>query len=83
MQAERDASHRQDGLTTDERDELRTLRRENKILREEKEIQKEAMAWFARETRLDSAEGFEFVRAHRATHQVRRLCRELGVSARG
>ncbi len=39
-QDERDAGQRQDGLTTEERDELRKLRRENKMLREEKEIPK-------------------------------------------
>jgi transposase len=49
-QSERDQGVRQDGLTTDEKEELRRLRREIKILREEKEILKKAAAWFAEET---------------------------------
>lgn len=49
-QADRDQGIRADGLTTEEREELRRLRRENKQLREEREIQKRAAAWFAKET---------------------------------
>ena len=49
-QADRDAGVRSDGLTTEERKELNELRRENRMLREERDILKKAAAWFAQET---------------------------------
>jgi transposase len=49
-QAARDQGLRSDGLTSAEKDELRRLRRENAVLRQEKEILKKAAAWFARES---------------------------------
>ena len=49
-QADRDEGRRGDGLTTQEREELARLRRENKQLRIEREILSKAAAWFARET---------------------------------
>ena len=48
-QAEIDAGER-DGLTSDERAELRELRREVRVLRQEREILKKAAAFFAKES---------------------------------
>ena len=50
--ADADAGRGQPGdLTTDQREELHRLRREVKILRQEREILREAAAYFAQEAR--------------------------------
>jgi len=49
-QSEVDRGERK-GLTTTEHEELGHLRQENRILREERDVLKRAMAFFARETR--------------------------------
>ena len=48
-QADIDAGRR-DGRTTAEREELSRLRRENRVLREERDILKKAPGFFAKET---------------------------------
>ena len=49
-QADGDGGSRDDGLKTEERDEINRLRRENRQLELERDILSKAAAWFARET---------------------------------
>ena len=49
-QADLDAGHRNDGVTTAEREELRRLRTENRLLRMERDLLKKAAAFFAKES---------------------------------
>ena len=47
-----DRHERDDGVTGDERDELRRLRRENARLMQERDLLKRAAAFFAKETEI-------------------------------
>ena len=51
-QDEVDRHERDDGLTSDEREELRRLRRENARLTQERDLLKRAAAFFAKETEI-------------------------------
>jgi transposase len=50
-QAQADRTHGKTGLTTAEREELARLRKENRILAEERDILKKATAFFAKQSR--------------------------------
>jgi transposase len=49
-QADRDEGKTAEGLSTDEREELRELRKELRQVKQERDILAKATAWFARET---------------------------------
>ncbi len=81
-------SGEREGLTTEEKEELRRLRREVKTLRQEKEILRKARKAFAKPSSPGRRSGVgEFLQAHRskekANYPVAVLCRMLGVSKSG
>ena len=55
-QADRDEGRRSDGLTREERREIRDLRRQLRDLEEEVAILKAAQSWFDRETESDGSD---------------------------
>jgi len=65
-QAELGAGLRSDGLTTAEREEWRRLRRENRILPEEREILKKSGRLLRSGDRVQVVEAFGFVEQERA-----------------
>ncbi|WP_425537943.1 IS3 family transposase [Myxococcus stipitatus] len=82
-QGEVDEGTRQDGLTTDEKQELARLRREVKVLREERDILSKAGGLVRTGRRRDAQEAFRFVSENQAKHAVATLCRVLGVTEAG
>ncbi|WP_254701823.1 IS3 family transposase [Roseovarius sp. THAF27] len=59
--------------------ELKRLRRENAVLKQERDILKKAATFFAK----DKSMSFAFIEAEKASFPIRRMCHVLGVSQSG
>ncbi|WP_419163743.1 IS3 family transposase [Candidatus Palauibacter sp.] len=81
--AELDEGERSDGLTTETRQEVSRLKRENKRLRMERDILKKAGGLVRAGERLDPRRGYAFMKAHRAEFPLAAMCRVLGLSSSG
>ena len=79
-QATLDEGLRSDGLTTAEREELNRLRRENRVLRGEREILSKGRGLVCDGDRSGAVTAFQFVRANQAMYRTATMCRVLGVS---
>ncbi len=82
-QADIDDGVRHDGLTTEETEEVRRLRREVKTLREGREILLKAAAFFAKETGQEPEVRYLFVEREKVNHTIVMLRRVLRVSCSG
>jgi putative transposase len=70
------------GLTTEERDELKRLRRENRILKQEREILKKSSS-LLRQGEWDKVSAFRLIDVEKANYPVSVLCKVLKVSRSG
>ena len=82
-QADRDEGLRKDGLKSDEREELRRLRRENKQFAHRARDIVKSSGLVRSGDRRDTRKIFAFVKAHQARWPIATQCRVLGVSLSG
>ncbi|HUX88245.1 MAG TPA: IS3 family transposase [Chloroflexota bacterium] len=82
-QADIDEGLRHDGLTTEETEEVRRLRREIKTLREEREILGKSRGLLRQRDGTDPVVRYQFIERTKAQHAVALLCRVLCVSSSG
>ncbi|WP_431768793.1 IS3 family transposase [Salinibacter sp.] len=82
-QADRDEGKSAEGLSTDERKELRELRKKLRELKQERDILAKANGLVRTGEGRCTSKIFRFIKAHRAEFPISAMCRVLGVSRSG
>ena len=83
VQAARDEGRRPDGLTTDEKEEVRRLRPGGARAAGGARDPPKSRGLVRQGDHVDPLAGFEFVKGYQADHAIATLCRVLGVSPSG